>query len=142
MTVAFIALFSVLWYILDYTFGASKRSSTRIQALLERTKLHYLSFRIFMLVYTTMPSASSPLRVAILECDTPIGRTKEKYGGYGNLFKELLHKGVDDVREKDGVEVPELDVRKYDVVNDELYPKLEDVDAVLLSGSREFCRLF
>jgi hypothetical protein len=42
------------------------------------------------------------------------------------------------VREKDKIEVPELDVRKYDVVNDELYPNLEDVDAVLLSGSREF----
>ena len=84
-------------------------------------------------------STSSPLRVAILECDTPIGRTKEKYGGYGNLFKELLHNGVEEVRAKDGVEVPELDVRKYDVVNDELYPKLEDVDAVLLSGSREYC---
>ena len=98
---------------------------------------------IFMLVYTTMSTAtSSPLRVAVLECDTPIGRTKEKYGGYGNLFKELLHKGVDEVREKDSVEVPELDVRKYDVVNDELYPSLEDVDAVLLSGSRELLHFF
>lgn len=93
-----------------------------------------------MLIYTTtMSSPTSPLRVAILECDTPIGRTKEKYGGYGNLFKELLHNGVNEVREKDGVEVPELDVRKYDVVNEELYPSLEDVDAVLLSGSRESC---
>jgi len=96
-----------------------------------------------MLVYTpTMSSSSptsSPLRIAILECDTPIGKTKEKYGGYGNLFKELLHNGVNEVREKDDIEVPELDVRKYDVVNDELYPRLEDVDAVLLSGSREFC---
>lgn len=82
--------------------------------------------------------ASSPLRIAILECDTPIGRTKEKYGGYGNLFKELLHNGANEVRAKDSAEVPELDVRKYDVVNDETYPKLEDVDAVLLSGSREF----
>lgn len=93
-----------------------------------------------MLVYTTMsssPASSSPLRIAILECDTPIGKTKEKYGGYGNLFKELLHNGAKEVREKDGVEVPELDVRKYDVVNEEAYPKLEDVDAVLLSGSRE-----
>ena len=84
-------------------------------------------------------TTSSPLRIAILECDTPIGRTKEKYGGYGNLFKELLQNGVEEVRTRDGVEVPELDVRKYDVVNDELYPKLEDVDAVLLSGSREYC---
>jgi hypothetical protein len=86
-----------------------------------------------------MPSSAAPLRIAVLECDTPIGNTKEKYGGYGNLFKELLHNGVEEVREKDSIEVPELDVRKYDVVNDELYPKLEDVDAVLLSGSREFC---
>jgi hypothetical protein len=93
-----------------------------------------------MLTYTTtMPSSTAPLRIAVLECDTPIGNTKEKYGGYGNLFKELLHNGVKEVREKDSIEVPELDVRKYDVVNDELYPKLEDVDAVLLSGSREFC---
>ena len=87
---------------------------------------------------STSSSSASPLRVAILECDTPIGNTKEKYGGYGNLFKELLHNGAQEVREKDAVQVPELDVRKYDVVNDELYPSLEDMDAVLLSGSREF----
>lgn len=79
----------------------------------------------------------SPLRIAVLECDTPIGATKEKYGGYGNLFKELLHYGAKEVQEKDNIEVPELDVRKYDVVNDELYPEIGDVDAVLLSGSRE-----
>lgn len=94
-----------------------------------------------MLAYTTAMPSSSPLRIAVLECDTPIGNTKEKYGGYGNLFKELLHNGVNEVREKDSVEVPELDVRKYDVVNDELYPSLEDVDAVLLTGSREFILL-
>jgi hypothetical protein len=80
----------------------------------------------------------SPLRIAILECDIPIGNTREKYGGYGNLFKELLLKGVDEVRGKDGVKLPELDVRKYNVVDEELYPKLEDVDVVLLSGSREY----
>lgn len=79
---------------------------------------------------------SPPLRIAVLECDTPIGRTKEKYGGYGNLFKELLQNGAQAVREKDGTAVPELDIRKYDVVNDEIYPELEGVDAVLLSGSR------
>jgi hypothetical protein len=83
-------------------------------------------------------ASPSPLRIAILECDIPIGNTREKYGGYGNLFKELLLKGVDEVREKDGVKLPELDVRKYNVVDEELYPKLEDVDVVLLSGSREY----
>jgi hypothetical protein len=79
----------------------------------------------------------SPLRLAILECDTPIGRTKEKYGGYGNLFKKLLNEGADKVAEQDGTPRPELDITKYDVVNHELYPKLEEVDAVLLTGSSE-----
>jgi hypothetical protein len=83
----------------------------------------------------------SPLRIAILECDIPIGNTREKYGGYGNLFKELLLKGKDEVREgkdgKEGVDLPELDVTKYNVVDEELYPKLEEVDVVLVSGSRE-----
>ena len=77
----------------------------------------------------------SPLRIAILECDEPIGRTKEKYGGYGNLFKELLHAGEDKVAEKDGVKRPELDITKFDVVKTEHYPSLENIDAVLLTGS-------
>ena len=70
-----------------------------------------------------MTPHAPPLRVAILECDIPIGNTREKYGGYGNLFKELLLKGVDEVRDKDGnKDFPELDVRKYNVVDEELYP--------------------
>ncbi|KAK4544462.1 hypothetical protein LTR36_004353 [Oleoguttula mirabilis] len=78
----------------------------------------------------------SPLRIAVLECDEPIGRTKEKYGGYGNLFKELLQAGADKVAAKDGVKRPALDITKYDVVNTEVYPSLENVDAILLTGSR------
>jgi hypothetical protein len=45
---------------------------------------------------------------------------------------------VDEVRDRDGKDFPELDVRKYNVVDEELYPDLEDVDVVLLSGSREY----
>ncbi|RMY50595.1 hypothetical protein D0865_06812 [Hortaea werneckii] len=77
-----------------------------------------------------------PLRIAVLECDEPVGKTKEKYGGYGNLFKELLNAGADKVAEKDGVQRPELDVSKFDVVNHEVYPNLEDVDGILLTGSK------
>lgn len=76
-----------------------------------------------------------PLRIAVLECDEPIGRTKEKYGGYGNVFKALLDAGANDIVERDGVNRPELDITKYDVVNTEMYPKLEDIDAILLTGS-------
>ena len=97
------------------------------------------------------PPPPSPLRIAILECDIPIGNTRAKYGGYGNLFEELLLKGKDElVREgrdgrKEGVDLlpeldlPELDVTKFNVVDEELYPDIEEVDVVLVSGSREFC---
>lgn len=90
------------------------------------------------------PPSRPPIRIAILECDTPIGKTKERYGGYGNLFHELLLKGVDELAKEDGQEGEkeaklELAVTKFDVVNDlEAYPKLEDVDAVLLTGSSMF----
>ncbi|KAK5688454.1 hypothetical protein LTS10_000432 [Elasticomyces elasticus] len=77
-----------------------------------------------------------PLKIAVLECDEPIGRTKDKYGGYGNVFKALLDSGADLIEDKDGVKRPELDIRKYDVVNAEVYPKLEDIDGVLLTGSK------
>lgn len=85
-----------------------------------------------------MPSPRT-LRIAILECDEPIGRTKEKYGGYGNLFKELLENGAAKLKEDEGQEVA-VDVRKYDVVNQELFPDLEGdgLDGVLLTGSREY----
>ncbi|CAK1358493.1 putative glutamine amidotransferase-like protein [Cercospora beticola] len=76
-----------------------------------------------------------PLRIAVLECDEPIGRTKEKYGGYGNLFHELLDHSAKHLKAKEGKEV-ELDVTKYDVVRHEVYPELEGVDAVLLTGSK------
>lgn len=78
------------------------------------------------------------LRIAVLECDEPIGKTKEKYGGYGGLFKELLENGVERYPELYGEKAPGLEVSKFDVVNDmEAYPRLEDVDAILLTGSSE-----
>lgn len=85
-------------------------------------------------VSNSLPTMRPPLRIAVLECDQPIGRTYAKYGGYGNLFKELLETAAEKIEEK-----PELDVTKFDVVNTEHYPKLEDVDAVLLTGSRKSC---
>lgn len=85
--------------------------------------------------YSTTTRMRPPLRIAVLECDEPIGRTKEKYGGYGNLFHELLDHSAKHLKAKEGKEV-ELDVTKYDVVRHEVYPELEGVDAVLLTGSK------
>lgn len=76
-----------------------------------------------------------PLRIAILECDEPVGKTKEKYGGYGNLFTELLENGAKELAKNDHGKAPELHISKFDVVNKDYYPRLEDVDAILLTGS-------
>ena len=75
------------------------------------------------------------LRIAILECDEPVGKTKEKYGGYGNLFKELLENGAIHLANTTSGKLVELEITKFDVVNKDIYPSLEDLDAVLLTGS-------
>ncbi|KAK3115581.1 hypothetical protein LTR53_004941 [Teratosphaeriaceae sp. CCFEE 6253] len=77
-----------------------------------------------------------PFKIAVLECDEPIGRTKAQYGGYGNVFKALLDSGAEHVAEKDGVARPALEISTYDVVQEQVYPALDAVDAVLLTGSR------
>ena len=75
------------------------------------------------------------LRIAILECDEPVGKTKEKYGTYGGLFTELLQNGATKLADSNHGKKPELDISSWDIVNKDQYPKLEDIDAVLLTGS-------
>jgi len=78
---------------------------------------------------------SSPLRVAVLECDTPQPRCNERYGGYGGLFRELLLAGTEAYTKETGHAKPSLDITKYDVVNEEHYPSLDNIDAILITGS-------
>ena len=78
------------------------------------------------------------LRIAILECDKPVGKTKEKYGTYGGLFTELLQNGATKLAESNNGKKPELVITGWDVVNKDQYPKLEDIDAVLLTGSSTY----
>ncbi|QSZ28762.1 hypothetical protein DSL72_003267 [Monilinia vaccinii-corymbosi] len=75
-----------------------------------------------------------PLRIAILECDTPAPKTREKYGGYGGVFTSLLHRAASSLTPP----LPEssLQISKYDVVTAQEYPSLSSIDAVLISGSR------
>lgn len=78
-----------------------------------------------------------PLRIAVLECDTPLDRTKEKYGGYGGVFKALLETGADALNKPDLISSKKgLDISKYNVEHEELYPDLENIDAILISGSK------
>ncbi|KAM0180832.1 hypothetical protein ACHAPF_002125 [Botrytis cinerea] len=76
----------------------------------------------------------TPLRIAILECDTPLQNTNSKYGGYGGVFTSLLYRGASALSPP----LPEssLQISKYDVVSAQEYPALSSIDAVLISGSR------
>jgi GMP synthase-like glutamine amidotransferase len=77
---------------------------------------------------------SPPLRIAILECDTPLPGTNSQYGGYGGVFTSLLHKATS--RLSPPLSPSDLVLSIYDVVTAQEYPKLEDIDAVLLTGSK------
>ncbi|KAL9625258.1 MAG: hypothetical protein Q9160_000660 [Pyrenula sp. 1 TL-2023] len=75
-----------------------------------------------------------PFRIAVLECDTPLENTKAKYGGYGGCFEALLRAGA---RQLDQVDpVNDLQFTFWDVVSNDEYPKLSEIDAVLLTGSK------
>ncbi|KAH6659104.1 class I glutamine amidotransferase-like protein [Truncatella angustata] len=76
-----------------------------------------------------------PIRLAILECDTPVPSVQEKYdnGGYGAVFTDLFRRAT----------APEpvesvLELSAHDVVNqyETAYPDPEALDAVLISGSK------
>jgi len=84
----------------------------------------------------------SRICIAILECDEPAGpETRSKYGGFGNMFKELLEAGITQVAEVDSINRPELILTKHDVVHAMAYPDPDDVDAVLLTGSRTYVQM-
>ena len=77
-----------------------------------------------------------PLRLAIFECDTPQPQTRDKFGGYGGVFTNLLERGAETLEPPEKLS-QELVISSHDVVNDiHSYPALEDIDAVLISGSR------
>ncbi|PLN79394.1 Aldedh-domain-containing protein [Aspergillus taichungensis] len=72
------------------------------------------------------------LRIAVLECDTPIDPLRERYGTYGDFFKRLLHTSLQEL----GKDETNLHITKWDVVNNTNYPDPKEYDALLLSGSK------
>jgi hypothetical protein len=80
--------------------------------------------------------SSLPLRIAILECDTPLPGAVAKYGSYGGIFASLLKSGADALSYPGLTSSSGLELTNYDVVTAQAYPSLEDIDAVLLTGSR------
>jgi hypothetical protein len=78
----------------------------------------------------------SPLRIAVLECDAPPADSNARYGGYHGIFSLLLKQSARALGHPDKLD-PEtgLDISRWDVVYAQEYPRLEDVDAILLTGS-------
>ncbi|KAJ5116739.1 hypothetical protein N7456_001087 [Penicillium angulare] len=70
---------------------------------------------------------SRPLRIAVLECDTPIAPVQEKFGNYGDIFEKLLTNAAGPVN---------VEISKWHVVGNPIYPNPNEVDAFLLSGSK------
>lgn len=77
-----------------------------------------------------------PLRIAILECDTPLEPIRAKYGGgYGGVFTALLNTAAEALGRPDVSSTQGLELSAFDVVSKQEYPDLDKIDAVLLSGS-------
>lgn len=72
------------------------------------------------------------LRIAVLECDTPLPAITDRLGGYGEIFTRLLNKGLKESGET-SVEIQE--VSKWNVVNNPVFPEVNEYDALLISGS-------
>ncbi|KAL2140175.1 hypothetical protein VTI28DRAFT_4191 [Corynascus sepedonium] len=74
-----------------------------------------------------------PLRLAILEADTPVPAANERYKGYFGVFRHLFARAVAPAS-LDSV----LTLSGHDVVHkpDSAYPDLDDIDAILVTGSK------
>ena len=100
---------------------------------------------------------SRTIRLAVLEADTPLPQTCATYGSYGGVFTSFMHKGADasqlprDRLAITGWDVVNLSGKEEGTIEDMGgdmhwrrtigYPKLEDVDAILITGSRT-CVIF
>lgn len=85
-----------------------------------------------------------PIRIAVLEADHVLPQTRANYGGYTGLYTLLLNAGADLL----DLSRDKLQISKWDIiqrgaelseqeVNEIEYPQLEDIDAILISGSSE-----
>ncbi|KAH8680777.1 glutamine amidotransferase class-I [Xylariales sp. PMI_506] len=81
-------------------------------------------------------SDTRPIRLAILEADTPVPGARAKYGGYGGVFTHLFTRACAALDPPQPLE-SQLALSAHDIVNDlSSYPDPETLDAVLITGSK------
>lgn len=84
------------------------------------------------ILYTDNYNMKTPLRIAILQCDTPPPHVVELYGAYDRIFTTLLEKAASGL----GLDPKkDLELSAFECVTAQEYPNIDDIDAVLISGS-------
>ncbi len=77
-----------------------------------------------------------PLRIAILECDTPLPKTQKKFQSYGGVFEFLLQSGAKALASPDLDPGAGFEFSRWQIqLNPERYPDPESIDAILITGS-------
>lgn len=77
-----------------------------------------------------------PIRLAILETDTPVPGIKAKYQSYGGVFTHMFKRACAALPHPVPLE-SQLTLSFHDVVNDlTAYPDPETIDAILITGSK------
>ena len=91
------------------------------------------------LINTVSADSSIPVRIGILDAASVLlPNAHNKYGNWATIFEQHLFSGTDAL----GLSRDHLHISKWDVVNGlgeglgGTYPRLENVDAVLITGSR------
>ncbi|KAK4227185.1 putative glutamine amidotransferase [Podospora fimiseda] len=76
-----------------------------------------------------------PIRLAILEADTPVPKTHAKYSGYLGVFTHLFTRALSDSPHPLS---SILQITGHDIVQnpDSSYPSLDSIDAILITGSK------
>ncbi|KAL9607919.1 MAG: hypothetical protein Q9167_007215 [Letrouitia subvulpina] len=70
-------------------------------------------------------------RIAVLECDPLIASIRETYGSYGDVVTGFLQTGANHL----GLPLSELDISTWNVEAKQEFPALQEVDAILVTGS-------
>ncbi|RWA03277.1 hypothetical protein EKO27_g11828 [Xylaria grammica] len=79
---------------------------------------------------------NAPIRLAILEADTPVPGIRAKYQSYGGVFTHMFKRACASFSHPVPLE-SQLTLSSHDIVNDPTaYPDPETIDAILITGAK------
>lgn len=94
--------------------------------------------RAKILPWLSMGSFIEPGRsfaIAVLNCGYTSPIIQKERGQYSDIFTALLLPAAEQVAQRQGLASLQLKVKGYDTVNEEYPSTLDDVDAIIVSGS-------